>query len=198
MSKESLWKDWTAEDWANATYCKVCGLPMFMIEPDEIDNGSGYGVGRMECAYCDWMADEAIINQKHDKTPIPDHVKNNLISLRKFANELSAIYDAPVYLVGSALSGNNPTPRDWDIRIILKDKEFEKRFGNVEKWEIEGRLGTWTHIRWNWSDECVARSKRGWEISHLNIDFQIYPKHYSDNKYSKSLPKLQINTRRGE
>lgn len=49
---QRLWKDWTAEDWANAVYCETCGLPLIMLEPNE------EGIGLMVCPYCEWVEDD--------------------------------------------------------------------------------------------------------------------------------------------
>lgn len=131
--------------------------------------------------------------------PIPKHVQDNLNRLRRWANTLRQLYpDTPIYLVGSALSGSNPNPRDWDIRIIVPDEEFVIRFGNVEEWEIEGATGEWTDIRWKWADECIKRVKSGWGATGLNIDFQIYPESHTKRVYPDDLPKLRLDDVRQE
>lgn len=129
------------------------------------------------------------------KRPIPDHVQNRLKALRRWANGLRGYYGAPIYLVGSALSGSNPSPRDWDVRVTLADQDFARRFGDVEKWEDEGGTGKWTTIRWRWSDECVKNSKQGSAHTGLNIDFQIYPRPHVRRFYRANLPRLKLDTR---
>lgn len=131
------------------------------------------------------------------KQPIPPHVKDHLFHFRRWANALRGYYGVPVYLVGSALSGNNAKPRDWDIRIELSDEDFARRFGDPQAWETEGGTGKWTDIRWRWSDECVKRTKDGWRMTGLNIDFQIYPRSHVKLMYPRSLPRLRLDTRRG-
>jgi hypothetical protein len=56
MPGNLLWVDWTTEDWANATFCPTCGLPMLLIEPDP-----GEDVGQMLCPYCEWKHDEDVL-----------------------------------------------------------------------------------------------------------------------------------------
>lgn len=131
-------------------------------------------------------------------TPIPKHVKQELGLLNRYANGLRGLYGVPIYLVGSALSGTNKNPRDWDIRIILPDDDFTIKFGDVNQWKQEGVTGLWTKLRWNWSDTCVKLSKDGYKQCGLNIDCQIYPQSHSDAVYPKSLPKLKIDTRDDE
>jgi hypothetical protein len=128
---------------------------------------------------------------------IPKHVTDNLGVLQKFANNLRGYFGAPVYLVGSALSGKTAEPRDWDIRIILEDEDFDRHFGDPQQWNREGITGEWTELRWRWSDACTRASKQGWRECGLNIDFQIYPRFYADAQYpeGKGFPRLKIDTR---
>ena len=51
------WKDWTTEDWLNATFCDVCGLPMLMIEDESGQSGTYL------CVYCTWVEDQQIIQR---------------------------------------------------------------------------------------------------------------------------------------
>jgi hypothetical protein len=127
---------------------------------------------------------------------IPKHVAENLPRLRRFANSIRGLYGFPVFLVGSALSGSNPSPRDWDLRLILPNEEFTRHFGDYEKWSHEGTSGLWTDIRWKWSDECVKLSKQGWRECGLNIDFQIYPQDFADLMFPlHSFPRMQVDSR---
>lgn len=48
---EHPWRDWTAEQWANAVYCDDCGLPLL-----EIPSESG-SAGTYQCVYCTWLTD---------------------------------------------------------------------------------------------------------------------------------------------
>ena len=127
--------------------------------------------------------------------PIPEHVKKYLPELQRWANRVRGLYGTPVYLVGSALTGSKPNPRDWDIRISMPDADFKIRFGDPTQWEREGNTGQWTALRWKWSDECVKQTKDAWRYTGLNVDFQIYPASHVRRLYPKVFPKLRIDTR---
>lgn len=131
---------------------------------------------------------------------VPEHLRSKLgrarlKRLRAQANGLRAYYGVPIYLVGSALQDANEDPRDWDIRIMLPDARFQKRFGSRKSWETEGATGEYTKIRWRWSDECVKHSKVLSSRTGLNCDVQIFPASYARERFPK-LPKLQLDTRR--
>ena len=124
--------------------------------------------------------------------PLPEHVKERLPHLRRWANRLAGYYGCHIYLTGSALFGDNAKPRDWDIRIEMPDSDFEVRFGNVQDWVNEGGSGQWTDVRWRWSRQCVKDTKAGWYATGLNIDFQIYPKSHCRRLYAK-FPKYRLD-----
>lgn len=129
------------------------------------------------------------------RRPVPAHVKAQMFGLRKMANGLRGMFGMPVYLCGSALQGMNPKPRDWDIRIMLPDADFKRRFGiDAKQWANEGLTGKWTEGRWRWSDECVKQSKMAYAATGLNIDLQIYPAWYA-NRHYRQYPKLKLDTR---
>ena len=130
------------------------------------------------------------------KYPIPKHVLVALPRLRRWATSLRTLYPYPIWLVGSALSGRNPNPRDWDIRIVVSDEDFRKRFGEPHEWEIEGVTGLWTNVRWLWADECVKRTMDGWYRCHLNIDFQVYPRTHAKMLYPPSARRIRLDRRR--
>lgn len=126
---------------------------------------------------------------------LPKHLTSNpsrLRKLRRYANEMANFYRLPVYLCGSALAEANMKPRDWDIRIEMTHEDFSRRFGDAWKWEEEGAIGDWSDVRWHWSDECVKRTKTGWRMTGLNIDFQIYTVGYA-NQYRNN-PKVRLDT----
>lgn len=131
------------------------------------------------------------------KRPIPEHVKRNLAHLQRWAMRERQHYGCAVWLVGSALSGNNPKPRDWDIRVIVPDAQFVARFGiSAQQWQTEGVTGKWSEGRWRWADECVKSTQDGWSHTGLNIDFQIYPASHARRMYPLSLPRLRLDQRR--
>jgi hypothetical protein len=115
---------------------------------------------------------------------LPKHLQTKtapvyLWLLRRWANGLRGHYGVPVYLCGSALNPENPSPRDWDVRLRLPDGQWPVRFGGTAaEWIEQGSSGDWGPVRWRWSDECVKKTKEGWKATHLNIDFQLYPASY--------------------
>lgn len=95
--------------------------------------------------------------------------------LRREGNNLSAFYGGRVYLVGSALLDANEQPRDWDVRVIISDAEFQRRYGDPQAWIGEGHSGKWTRIRWRWSDDCVKQSQVASAACQVLVDVQVYP-----------------------
>lgn len=82
---------------------------------------------------------------------------------------------------------------------MLSDKDFALRYGKgktnaTEQWIEQGESGQWTDVRWKWSDDCVKHAKDGARHTHLNIDFQVYPKSYAHDKFGKRA-KVRIDTR---
>lgn len=113
--------------------------------------------------------------------------------LRRWANQLSGYFGAPVYLCGSALRPDNPNPRDWDVRVTIPDTDFWYRFGGLpEDWIKQGETGDWGPVRWNWSRECVRNTKAGWSATGLNIDFQVYSE-MSAKQYAGQ-PRVRLDT----
>lgn len=98
-----------------------------------------------------------------------------------------------LYLVGSALTCN--TPRDLDVRLILPDAVFEKRYGcTVSQWEEEGQTGQWTKARMAWSDECVTLTHRACRSTERLVDFQVYPETHQERRY-EGLPRRLLTGR---
>jgi hypothetical protein len=106
---------------------------------------------------------------------LPEHVCDYLEGLRKFANGLAGYYGQPVWLVGSVLLPSNSRPRDWDIRVVLPNEDFEMRFGALGEWAHDGLTGKWHEARWRWADENVKRSREAWRTLRLPVDFQTMP-----------------------
>jgi hypothetical protein len=126
---------------------------------------------------------------------IPAWVRANvgvLFKLHRAANLTRGKLGCPIWLCGSFLRKKNP--RDVDIRVNLPDSDFKRMFGDPKKWETEGDRGTWTDLRWKWSDECVKMSRWWFEHTGLNIDFQIYPESYGKKHYGH-LRRCRLDTR---
>jgi hypothetical protein len=103
------------------------------------------------------------------------------LNLLAWARKVSEWIDAPVYLVGSALRKSDP--RDIDIRAILSDAQFAERFGPVDVWVREGETGQWTDVRLKWSRFCTRLTKQAWRLTGQNVDFQVYPRSWSEKEY---------------
>jgi hypothetical protein len=104
--------------------------------------------------------------------------------LRRYANIISGKFALPVYLVGSALTKEDP--RDYDLRVKIPNKEFEKRYfcDSAEQWMLRFQSGLYDESNWLWAKDNVKITKRGWTFCRLNIDFQAYPACYW-KKYEK-------------
>lgn len=99
-----------------------------------------------------------------------------------------------MWLVGSALKDGNAKPRDWDIRIVLSEQAFARRFGDSDIWQEEAVTGRWTDVRWRWSNECIKQGVWASGYSGLNVDFQIFPATVA--KVYKFRPKFRLNAAR--
>jgi hypothetical protein len=98
------------------------------------------------------------------------------VKLRRFAAYMAARFNAPVYLVGSALT--RPDPRDIDIRIVISDSQFKARYGQDElSWINDGPGQAWI-------DDMGHHGEIETCCQQLNIDFQVYSAthalHYKD------------------
>jgi hypothetical protein len=121
----------------------------------------------------------------------PTHIQKNWSNLRKFATIMQNIYGSSVFLCGSALLDFNSDPRDWDIRVIIEDSEFERRYGSVSKWNEPPTEDGLNRVRTRWAADCMKRSKKAWEVTGLHIDFQVQPESHVNEVY-KTSPKLKI------
>jgi hypothetical protein len=109
------------------------------------------------------------------------------------ANSLAGLYGAPVFLVGSAIRVDNQIPRDFDLRVPLKDFDFQIRFGgSAGDWEEQGVTGDWQGVRWQWSDDCVHQSKNATMNVHHLCDVQIQPLSYFEKHGG---PRIRLDTR---
>jgi hypothetical protein len=131
-------------------------------------------------------------------SPVPRYVspvvRERWAALQRLGNGLRGLYGAPVFLCGSALDRNNDDPRDIDVRIMLSDAEFRRRYGDPIKWMTEGGTGRWTTVRWRWSDDCTKQSRKAWRETKLNIDIQVYPQFHADTLYAKKR-RVRLDTR---
>ena len=106
--------------------------------------------------------------------------KHDAVSLLSgWANQIAARYGAPVYLVGSSLAVEDlRDARDFDIRIVLPDAEFETRFGvEATTWARE-QWSTWSDGSRRWGAEMAKLGRAfttTWASLGLNVDIQVHP-----------------------
>lgn len=76
--------------------------------------------------------------------------------LRSAARKMAWELGGHANLVGSALHSET-RPRDVDVRIVLGDEVFAKRFGiSPEDWQWQARTCHWTAARWAWHRQTEA------------------------------------------
>lgn len=90
-----------------------------------------------------------------------------------YAHALYVTFGEVPYLVGSAIYGKEW--RDVDVRLLLPDEEFTRRFG--EDW---AKGLSWGYA---WEMTCWAFALLGRELTGLPIDFQIQPVTWANAKF---------------
>lgn len=129
-------------------------------------------------------------------TTLPRHLTGDpgkIFLLRRWANGVAGLYGEPVYLCGSALRDDNPSPRDWDVRLRMSHADFAARYGDPDVWDVEGATGKWTDVRWRWAADNVKQTRRAWRHTRANVDFQVYPAGHWDSVYGDK-PRARLDT----
>jgi hypothetical protein len=93
------------------------------------------------------------------------------IWLSKFGTIIADYFGDVPYHVGSSLDRKDW--RDVDVRLILDDDEFERRFGTIRSAEVNRKLAAVT----------LAFCALGKEMTGLPIDFQIQPRSHANELY---------------
>lgn len=93
------------------------------------------------------------------------------IWLSKFGEIITDYFGAVSYQVGSSLHSKDW--RDVDVRLILADPEFERRFGSNRSAVTNVKLAAVT----------LAFSALGAAMTGLPIDFQIQPESHANGAY---------------
>jgi hypothetical protein len=93
------------------------------------------------------------------------------IWLTKFGVIVNDYFGEVPYHVGSSLQSKQW--RDVDVRLILDDEEFERRFGRDQSAETNPKLGAIT----------LAFATLGQQITGLPIDFQIQAASHANGRY---------------
>jgi len=94
------------------------------------------------------------------------------IWLNNFGRVVWEHFGTTPYLVGSAAKGK--TWRDVDVRLILDDEEFDRRFGGLSSPRC---------LNATWNAACLAFTALGREMTGLPIDFQIDRETEANEKY---------------
>lgn len=100
-----------------------------------------------------------------------EKIKKILPQLVRIANQLYGYYGGPVYLIGSALYNENP--RDIDIRVVISVTDFNRIYGNYEKFNEEYISGEFDTIAWKWVDDRLKRCRDLYQQTSENIDFSV-------------------------
>ncbi len=94
------------------------------------------------------------------------------IKIQGWADRMYARYGAPVWLVGSAITGAG---RDVDIRIVIPDPDFDARFPDLSAWALEvGKQGRHAAL-----------------FCRMNVDFQI--QRASEVVEFEDLPRVRLD-----
>lgn len=93
------------------------------------------------------------------------------IWLTKFGTLIADYFGEVAYHVGSSL--DHKDWRDVDVRLILDDDEFARRFGSVHSAEVNKKLAAVT----------LAFCALGKQMTGLPIDFQIQPRSWANEQY---------------
>ncbi len=93
------------------------------------------------------------------------------VHLNHFGALINEAYGQVPYLVGSATVGK--TWRDVDVRLILPDEEFNRRFGTQRPYGLDAEFALL----------CAGISALGERMTGLPIDFQFQPMTEANEKY---------------
>lgn len=90
-----------------------------------------------------------------------------------WATQLAARFGRPVFLVGSALK--LPSPRDYDVRIVLSNDEFQNRYGDPSLYERSCWVPGFFPTMRGYFEDMAKLARQGVEAIQLNLDLQVHP-----------------------
>jgi hypothetical protein len=102
------------------------------------------------------------------------------IWLTKFGELIHDYFGEVPYQVGSSLKSKDW--RDVDVRLILDDDDFERRFGQIRSAEVNPKLAAIT----------LAFCALGRQMTGLPIDFQIQPMSWANENYPENRSALMM------
>lgn len=105
------------------------------------------------------------------------------MTIEQLARFWAARYGGPVWLVGSALSGESA--RDLDVRIVLPDAQFERRWGPLGQW-------TQGQTTQRLVDEMAHLNRNATSLlpEGTNPDVQIWPASYAARAFPEGERRL--------
>lgn len=89
-----------------------------------------------------------------------------LEAFQEQANHYAIYYQAPIYLVGSVLTSDNP--RDIDVRVVLTERQMYRHYGKVIGAKATREWKSWM---WRRAADQVKRSRQA--VLGMTLDFQI-------------------------
>lgn len=99
------------------------------------------------------------------------------IKLREWAKKASQRIGYPIYLVGSTLY--KKVPRDFDVVIVIPEKEFEEKYGELTEENWQGVLvKAYNHYVKEYFD-CVDTLG---QFGQVPLDFKVYPDNWFVNE----------------
>lgn len=112
-------------------------------------------------------------------------------SLTGWSNQMAARFARPVYLCGSALKLQHP--RDYDIRIVLTDEEFEHRYGDPCFYESSAWLPKRFPQMLSYYEDMAKLTRQGVLACHLNLDFQVHPMKFAQKERYRDQPRKRLD-----
>jgi hypothetical protein len=111
------------------------------------------------------------------------------LKLNGWADQIACRFGYPVYVVGSALTKENP--RDIDIVVMLPVEDFISRYGSINEW-LRDTWVEWGETRQRWAVDVAKISRDATKALSLNIDFKIQPMNIALQE-NAGKPKLRID-----
>jgi len=132
------------------------------------------------------------------------HVKDRPFELfwlrfQGMANSLAMRYGGKVYLCGSALTRSDP--RDYDIRIVISQKERKRQFGEIGWYRMpdgslvdihRSNMNAWSTARWKQSYEGV-KSNRDLADRGYDYPFDVQIMDEAMDVHFKDKPRIRMD-----
>jgi hypothetical protein len=120
-----------------------------------------------------------------------ERVRRLQLQLHGWACQVATRFGAPVYLVGSTLTEQNP--RDVDISIVLSDDDFAARYGDVQEWDSEMYGIAWGEGRQRCAEDQVKLTRHLVTSYRMNVDLKIEPLFRAEAIY-QGKPRVRLDT----